>query len=223
MVNQVSTGAGTGRTGRLMELAGERVHARTMEMSTFEVDGTHILCSGHFLDVRHSDSVSLLGQRFKAGPLHDLEVHVLVKLPELVIEDLEVAINAVPMADCRSLEHSLDAVIGHSIARGFTGTVKSLAGGKAGCTHLVHLLTTMAPAILQGYWAWLDAERPEAATASDGRASGRIASGRVASGRSASSVRFLRNSCHSWRADGAAFRALLDLAGEEAPGGGAGD
>jgi hypothetical protein len=80
-------------------------------------------------------------------------IHVLIKTPDLIIEDIEVFINTVPNEDCRKLEHSMDAVIGLSVSRGFTEKVKALAGGKAGCTHLVHLLTTMAPAILQGYWA----------------------------------------------------------------------
>lgn len=180
--------------GRLARLAGERTHTRTIEVSTFVVDDSHILSSGHFKDVRAFPSLGLVGEGFEAGTLHDLEVHILMATPALVIEDIEVAINTVPLEDCRALEHSLDAVIGQSISRGFTGRVKALAGGKTGCTHLVHLLTTMAPAVLQGYWALLDSTKVHAEDRTTERAS--------------SSAMFLKDSCYAWREDGVTFRAL---------------
>jgi len=184
--------------GNLASMAGEKVHTRTIDMSTYTVDDAHILCSGHFRDVRHAPSMGFNGYLFEAGDLHNLEIHVLVKIPGLVIEDIEVTINTVPMADCNSLAHSLDAVVGTSIGRGFTGAVKNLAGGEKGCTHLVHLLTTMAPAILQGYWARLDAES--------------YRSGALVPGRAASGALFLKDSCHAWREEGDAFQALQDTA-----------
>ena len=191
--------------GRLASMAGEKVHTRTIEMSTFAVDASHILYTGHFRDVRHAPSLGLNGYLFEAGDLHNLEIHVLLKLPELIIEDIEVSINTVPMDDCNALVHSLDAVVGIAIGRGFTGAVKNLAGSKIGCTHLVHLLTTMAPAMLQGYWALLDAES---------RISGVQRPGRAASG-----VVFLKDSCHAWREEGAAFQALRESASSfELPG-----
>ncbi len=187
--------------GRLASLAGEKVHTRTMEMSTHAVDASRMLCTGHFRDVRLKPSTGFNGRLFEAGDLHNLQIHVLLKLPGLVIEDIEVAINTVPMDDCNSLAHSLDAVIGISIGRGFTGAIKNAAGGTRGCTHLVHLLTTMAPAILQGYWALLDTES---------RKSGALVHGRAASG-----TVFLKDSCHAWREEGAAFQALQEIARTE--------
>lgn len=189
--------------GRLASMAGEKVHARTIEMSTRAVDDSRMLCSGHFRDVRLAPSTGFNGRLFDAGDLHNLEIHVLVKIPDLTISDIEVAINAVPMDDCNSLAHSLDAVIGLSIGRGFTGAVKNLAGGTLGCTHLVHLLTTMAPAILQGYWALLDTESR--------------GNGVPVRGRAASAASFLKDSCHAWREGGPAFRALRETAREESP------
>jgi len=166
-------------------------------MSTFEVDDCHFLSFGHFKDVRDFPSFSFTGQSFKSGALHDIEIRALIKIPELVIEDIEVAIITVPRGDCRTLENSLDSVIGLSISRGFTEKVKSLAGGNAGCTHLVHLLTTMAPAILQGYWALLDRKKSK--------------SGEALIKRASSSARYLKNSCYTWREDGEAFLDLLDI------------
>jgi len=88
--------------GRLASLAGEKVHTRTMEMSTFAVDASHILSAGHFRDVRYAPSVGFNGHLFEAGDLHNLEIHVLLKLPGLVIEDIEVSINTVPMDSCHA-------------------------------------------------------------------------------------------------------------------------
>ncbi len=184
--------------GRLSDLAGDRVHTRTLEMSTFAVDDTHFLGTGRFRDVRLYPSRGLLDKDIDAGTLHDMTIRVLVRTPGLVIEDIEVSIDAAPYEDCRTLERSLDAVVGLSVARGFTNRVKAAAGGKAGCTHLVNLLTAMAPAILQGLWA-LQARRREDAP----HARRKYA---------ASSAEFLKDSCHAWREDGPAFRRLREIA-----------
>lgn len=69
------------------------------------------------------------------------------------------------------------------------------------CSAWVGLLTTMAPTILQGYWALLDTES---------RRSGVQVPGRAASG-----ALFLRDSCHARREDGAAFLVLQETAGNE--------
>ena len=118
--------------GRLMDRAKDKIHTRTIRMSTFAVDETHILSTGHFQDVRHFPSSDCAGRSYCAGTLHDLDIHVLLKTPEMVIEDIEVFVNTVPRQDCTTLTRSLDSVIGLSIARGFTNKVKELSGGTRG-------------------------------------------------------------------------------------------
>ncbi len=39
------------------------------------------------------------------------------------------------------------------IVSGFTAKVKNLVGGRKGCCHLLSLLTSMAPAAVQGAWS----------------------------------------------------------------------
>lgn len=184
--------------GRLMDRAKDKIHTRTIRMSTFAVDETHILSTGHFQDVRHFPSSDCAGRSYCAGTLHDLEIHVLLKTPEMVIEDIEVFVNTVPRQDCTTLSRSLDSVVGLSIARGFTNKVKELSGGTRGCTHLVHLLSTMAPAILQGYWAATDCRKDR--TEEEAR------------NHAASSAAFLKNSCYAWREDGEAYGELMEQA-----------
>lgn len=182
--------------GRLSSLATDQAHARTIETSTFEVDETHLLGVGRFKDERMSPTVNLLGIRRGPGPFHEMTIRALVRMPDLVIEDIEAEIDTAPFDDCKTLNHSLDALRGVSIARGFTAKVKDASGGPAGCTHLVHLMVTMAPAILQGYWAILD------------RRESRAGSKEYA----VSSARFLKDSCYAWRQGGRAYSLLEDVA-----------
>lgn len=188
--------------GRLSEWADdgtrERIHGRIVETTNYPFDDSHILSVGRLTDTRYAPSFGFTGRPHEAGPLHDFELYLLLHTPDLAIEDIEVKILTVPRPDCEALAHSLDAVIGLTISKGFTGRVKSLAGGRDGCTHLVHLLTTMAPAILQGYWALVDRKRP--------------ASEEVGRRRAAASAKYLRDSCFTWREGGESYRELLDLA-----------
>ncbi|MDX9897977.1 MAG: DUF2889 domain-containing protein [Spirochaetia bacterium] len=182
---------------RLADMAEKLVHTRELSMSTFAVDEGRMLCVGRFNDVRTFPSIGFNRNRFDAGDLHDMEIAVLVGLPDLVIQDIEVTIRAVPLRDCRLMEGSLDAVIGLSVSRGFAAEVKRRSGGARGCTHLVHLLTTMGPAILQGYWSLQDMGRED--------------SGDAPGKQKVSAARFLANSCYAWRTDGEAFGALGQL------------
>ena len=82
-----------------------------------------------------------------------MAIRMVVAGPELVIEDIEVDMPQTPRADCREAETSLQPVIGMSIRAGFTNRVKEAIGGPAGCSHLVGLLLSMAPAAVQGFWS----------------------------------------------------------------------
>ncbi len=173
-------------------------------MATFAVDETHILATGRLEDVRLLPTFRVTGEGRAAGPLHDLSVHILVRTPDLVIEDVEVSIDTVPRPDCRGLEHSLDGVRGLSITGGFSSKVREAAGGRKGCTHLVHLLTTMASSVMQGHWALLDRKPSEPDEAARKRA--------------ASSAKFLKDSCYAWREEGDAYRTLVAFSEGRRPG-----
>lgn len=167
-------------------------------METYETEDGRILATGRIKDVRLLPSYRITGEGRPAGTLHDLSVHLLIGTPDLVIEDVEVSIDTVPRPDCHGLEHSLDGLKGMAIAGGFTSKVREAAGGKTGCTHLVHLVVTMASSIMQGHWALLDRNPfvPDEATRR----------------RAASSAKFLKDSCFAWREEGDAYRGLVSLA-----------
>ena len=72
----------------------------------------------------------------------------------LSIEDIHVDMPRVPHEECDQTAESLQKLKGMRIVPGFTSKVKRLLGGKQGCLHLTTLVLAMAPAILQGFWAF---------------------------------------------------------------------
>ncbi len=175
-----------------------RIHTRSITTSTYPYDASHVLSVGRLTDTRHAPSYGFTGRHHPAGPLHELEIILLLHTPDLTIEEAEVRIRTVPRPDCESLDRSLDGAVGLTIGPGFTEKAKGLAGRGTGCTHLAHLLTVMAPAILQGWWALSDRELPEPGEARR---------------RAGSATRFLRDTCYTWRAGGDALRELAEIAG----------
>lgn len=187
---------------RLSHLASDCAHQRRIEMSTYPVDETHILSKGRLIEERIKPYYKFTGERVESGPLHNLEILLLVRIPDLVIEDIEVITGTLPREDCHKIHHSLDAVIGLSVSRGFSSKVREIAGGVKGCTHLTHLLITMAPAIQQGFWA-LAYQKKHVKNGQNASRAGRMGE-------------MLKNSCYAWREDGAAYRKIKELIkGEE--------
>lgn len=189
---------------RLLKLAGEPAHKRNIEVITYSADENHIITEGSLTDVRLKDYYKFTGERVDSGTLHDLKLILLIKIPELVIEDLEVVIETVPRSDCMLISKTLDSVIGMAIRGGFSSKVREAAGGVSGCTHLVHLLTTMAPAVMQGYWAYLYQQKPDMTKVKDGKKAGVMSRG-------------LKNSCFTWREEGEAYQKMIKLLKEKSP------
>ena len=187
---------------RLLKLAGECAHRRTIEVSTCSADGNHLISEGRLTDVRLQDYYKFTGEKVDGGTLHDLRLVLFIKIPELIIEDLEVIIETVPRSDCQLIAKSLDPVIGLAIKGGFSAKVRETAGGVNGCTHLVHLLTTMAPAVMQGYWAYLYQQKPDISKVKDGKKAGVMSRG-------------LKDSCYAWREDGEAYQKMVRLLKEK--------
>lgn len=190
---------------RLLKLAGESAHKRNIEMTTYACDEKHIITEGRLTDVRLKDYYKFTGEKIDGGTLHDLKLILLIKIPELIIEDLEVLIETVPRDECHKIGKSLEPVIGLAIRGGFSAKVRELTGGVSGCTHLVHLLTTMAPAVMQGYWAWLYQQKPDTSKPKDAKKAGVMG-------------RALKNSCYTWREEGEAYQKMIKLINEKSPG-----
>ncbi len=162
----------------------KQVHGRRIEVATYEYDGQSVVVEGRLTDTRFRNTYYLSGELRPPGIVHDLIIRMRVTGPDLIIEDIDVEMASVPRDDCREIEDSLRPVVGLKISAGFTERVKALVGGPRGCTHLVALLLTMAPAAVQGAWAAV-AQRP-------------IDFGSY----SEKALEILENTCWIWRSEG---------------------
>ncbi len=176
---------------RLNDRQGDKVHTRSISVSTRDDGEGFILVEGVLKDERFQTSHVITGETFPAGVIHHMAVRLRVNCANLIIEDVKVDLIQVPRDVCRETENCLEGIKGLTISKGFTVKVKKLAGGARGCAHVVELLAAMAPAAIQGFAAHrsrnpVDLSSDEAKMVS----------------------RFLINTCHAWREDGP-YAAIL--------------
>lgn len=175
----------------------ERVHSRDITMTTYSVDDSHIVVEGRLHEKRYKDNFLFTGEKKPSGDLHDMTIRMLLKIPELLIEDIEADMTTFPRDDCPDIKSSLDAVKGMKIGPGFTMKVRSMLSGVKGCTHLTHLLQTMTPAAMQGMWAYTAQKPPhERADMLTGDMAERV-------------TKRMKNSCYAWREDGRVYTRMI--------------
>lgn len=100
-------------------------------------------------------------------PIHHMVVDLVVAFPSLTITDAAVVMETHPNDVCPSITEHYGKLVGLSIARGFTASVRELFGGPRGCTHVTALLQAMAPIAVQSIWSMGIAKAREAGR--DGR------------------------------------------------------
>ncbi len=176
---------------------GEKLSSRSIEITTYSYDEERIVVEGTLRDDRFHDTHGISGETFPRGVVHHMEMRLLVHCPDLLIEDVDVHLISVPREVCRETTDCLAPIKGLTVTRGFTSKIKSIAGGKKGCTHLVALLQAMSQAVFQG------------------AATHRTRKPSVIDPHQAKMLyHFLVNTCHAWREDGAFAEMLkkkLDL------------
>lgn len=168
------------------------VHTRNIEIKTFEYDETGVLVEGRLTDNRCCTTYFLSGESRPPGVVHDMIIRLVVRGPDPTIESINVEMKNVPRQECLETKASLDAVAGMKIRSGFTEEVKAAVGGPRGCTHLVALLLTMAPAAIQGAWATMARQPLDIASYGD------------------SALQILENTCLVWRSGGPAITELRE-------------
>ncbi len=131
---------------------GNRMHNRTIDISTFECDDERIIIVGELVEKRLKPYYTVKGELHDPDTVHHMVIRMQVEVSMLVIKDIEVEIIESPHEECPEMTGSLDCMKGERIAPGFSSRAKKMAGGSAGCSHLTALLLAMAPAAVQGYW-----------------------------------------------------------------------
>lgn len=167
-----------------------KIHTRNISIAIYLHTDDSIIVEGRLLDERLLKSYRLSGGSLPPCVVHHMIIRLIVRGPELVIEDIDVEMPTFPHEECSEVKNSLLPVIGLQINSGFTVKVKDLVGGAKGCAHLLALLIAMAPAAVQGAWS--------AATRQP------VASETI----SKSSVARMKNTCYVWRSDGPNYTKL---------------
>ncbi len=173
----------------LKERCGDKVHTRSVEVSTYECKGEGIIVEGVLKDNRLKPYYLISGEANPPGTIHYMIIRMLVG-DRLAIKKIEVEMPRTPHADCVETINSLKAIEGLNIATGFSAKVKKITGGIKGCTHLTTLLLVMAPAAVQGYWSNI-ARKPFNDKLSR-----------------ESMEKYLADTCYTWRKDGPLMKKL---------------
>jgi len=138
----------------LEQRKGDKIHTRNMEISTYDGGDNHIIVEGRLRDDRLVSTYHISGKKRPPQNVHHMIVRMCIECASLSIKEVHVDMPGVPHEECDQLAESLQKLEGIRIVPGFTSRVKKLLGGKQGCLHLTTLVLAMAPAIMQGFWAF---------------------------------------------------------------------
>ncbi len=162
----------------------QKIHTRRIDITTYEGGSGSIIVEGVLTDERLAATYRPTGEIRPPGTVHHMIIRMEVRSPKLVIEDVDVEMPTIPRQECLETLDALVPLKGLPIVSGFTNRVKDLVGGTKGCAHLVALITSMAPAAVQGAWAAMSAKRRDPATILPG------------------ALERIKDTCRVWRSDG---------------------
>ncbi len=133
-----------------------RIHSRDISLATWPHEGSRIIVHGVLKDMRYVNVFDITGKILKPGVIHHMDVKMMIRSDPLTIEKIQVQMIHVPMGECRTTLDTVSQLTGVEIRSGFSGKVRSIMGGKKGCTHLCHLIIVMGQEIVHG---WLTSKR----------------------------------------------------------------
>lgn len=126
---------------------------------------------------------AIRGVREPGARVHDMAVRLTLDT-EMVIKDIEVAMESNPYATCHDAVPAFSGLVGKKIGPGWRGVVQEAVGGVKGCTHVRELLLQMATVAFQTLRGGRADDTPRAQQQSEeGRA-------------------FFINGCKAWAKDG---------------------
>ncbi len=173
----------------------EKIHQRKIQVSIYQGDSPDsLVVEGVLEDRRLLEAYLPSGEARPPGKLHHMIIGLQLRRADMVIEDVEVEMPAVPHDACTQIRGCLEKIRHTAIVPGFSARVKEIAGGTRGCVHLIALLTAMAPAAFQGAWSAM-VRRPVDPDVYLPMAVGK-----------------LKNTCWTWRDGGPLMKKYGDLA-----------
>lgn len=125
-------------------------HTRSVTYHGYErADGLWDI-EGELLDTKPHAKASLTGGPALPAnaPVHSMAIRATIDL-SLVVQSIEVSMDAFPLNDCPRARAALQTMVGCSMTSGWRKAVQTRLGGVASCTHLRELLNNMATAAFQ--------------------------------------------------------------------------
>lgn len=124
------------------------IHRRTITIDAFETGPNELTVEGKLVDERPQGGPAWFGGE---GPrvIHDMQVALTVRFPELAIVRAAGTMRAHPYGICTDALPPLQGLVGVSVAQGFTRAVNERFGRQLGCSHLTALIQAMAPVVRQ--------------------------------------------------------------------------
>ncbi|MBU1569613.1 MAG: DUF2889 domain-containing protein [Pseudomonadota bacterium] len=180
----------------LKDRCGEKVHTRSVEISTYDCGEEGIIVEGVLKDNRLKPYYLISGEAHPPGTIHHMVIRLLIG-EHLLINKIEVEMPCTPHEDCIETINSLKKTEGLNIAPGFSAKVKKITGGTKGCSHLTTLLLVMAPAAVQGFWTNLARKPLNGQFSRD------------------SMEKYLIDTCYTWRKNGPLMKKLENTAGSD--------
>lgn len=119
------------------------LHVRSIEYQAFD-EGDQLTIVGRLRDTRPWAEDGSAVHR-----LHDMELRVTVRLPDLTITESDAVMHVFPHSECPGIVAAFRALAGLQVGRGYTREVQNRFGGPKGCTHLEHLARSLGPVVIQ--------------------------------------------------------------------------
>ena len=88
----------------------EQIHNRNIDITTYAFEQDAVAIEGRLFDNRTNVSYNMFGEPRDPGPVHDLIVRMVLRLPTLVIEAVEVEMVTVPYDGCPAVLESLRSI-----------------------------------------------------------------------------------------------------------------
>ena len=124
-------------------------HLRDVRFRSFEREDGLWDIEGELLDTKAYDLVLSGERKRKAGEaIHHMWIRCTVNT-DLVVQAIEVAMDAHPLGDCPEALPAMQNMVGCSMARGWRKAIETNLGNITGCTHMRELLFNMATAAFQ--------------------------------------------------------------------------
>ena len=124
------------------------LHTREITFAGYEREDGLWDIEGHLKDFKATPFITGATTWQPGEAFHDMWVRVTLN-NELVIQDIEVAMDGHPHPECPQVIPPMAALVGERLGKGWRKTIQTHLGGIAGCTHLRELLNSLATAAFQ--------------------------------------------------------------------------